>query len=408
MTTFFILICFFLEGCRQIIWAEPENYQNFNNKYSYYRDSECPYLLHHHLQRFFHRHQFRERNEQSPNHPQQSPTDPQQSTNNPQQSLNNPQQSNQLSTQIYFACDYTTSEQEFAKLNLDVDRSIPRWVFILPGDRYLAGKQHLWNRLVETFGLHGATQYMPSTYNLDNSNDMLRLKTKFQKDNLFIMKNNKQRQSGLKITNNWQDLATGKDNGYLIAQELLQDPFLVDGRKINLRVYMLIYCYQGKHVAYMYDDGFMYYTKVPFKVKSLDTDVNVTTGYIDRKVYEKNPLTLKDFRAYLDKNHYPGADRVLFDRIEHLLHQVMVATDPVICPNDYKYHHLFQLFGVDVAVNNQLQPQIMEINKGPDLEAKDSRDQELKDTLLDNVFFQIGFFEPTTNQNTGFKQIFES
>jgi glutathione synthase/RimK-type ligase-like ATP-grasp enzyme len=41
----------------------------------------------------------------------------------------------------------------------------------------------------------------------------------------------------------------------------------------------------------------------------------------------------------------------------------------------------FQLYGVDVAIDDKLKPMIMEVNKGPDLTAKDGRDKDLKVNL---------------------------
>ena len=45
----------------------------------------------------------------------------------------------------------------------------------------------------------------------------------------------------------------------------------------------------------------------------------------------------------------------------------------------------FQLFGADIAINNKLKPQIMEFNKGPDLDAKDERDKELKQNMVKDM-----------------------
>jgi len=48
------------------------------------------------------------------------------------------------------------------------------------------------------------------------------------------MKKNIQRQGGLLPTKNLLHHLT---QGYVIAQKLLQDPYLISGRKINCRVY---------------------------------------------------------------------------------------------------------------------------------------------------------------------------
>ena len=52
--------------------------------------------------------------------------------------------------------------------------------------------------------------------------------------------------------------------------------------------------------AFIFNNGFLYYTKNKFIKNTTNTNNHVTTGYIDRTVYDKNPLTISDFKVYLD------------------------------------------------------------------------------------------------------------
>ena len=62
------------------------------------------------------------------------------------------------------------------------------------------------------------------------------------------------------------------------------------------------------------------------------------------------------------------------------------------------YNNLkFQLYGVDVSINNKFNAQIMEINKGPDLGAKDKRDSELKHNLVEDILNIIGIIKKNNN-----------
>ena len=117
--------------------------------------------------------------------------------------------------------------------------------------------------------------------------------------------------SNLLIINNLTDLKNVVVDGkYLVIQELLNNPFLVSGRKINMRVYFLIVCNGGNIDGYIHLNGFMYYTPKKFNYDSDDKDCHITTGYIDRKVYEKNPLTLKDFYRYLNNKGYKSNELI--------------------------------------------------------------------------------------------------
>ena len=67
----------------------------------------------------------------------------------------------------------------------------------------------------------------------------------------------------------------------------------------------------------------------------------------------------------------------------------------------------FQLFGVDVAVNDQLYPYVMEINKGPDMGAKDKRDSELKHNVMTDLMTIIGEIPENPNKPNGFIKILD-
>ena len=65
----------------------------------------------------------------------------------------------------------------------------------------------------------------------------------------------------------------------------------------------------------------------------------------------------------------------------------------------------FQLYGVDVAIDSELRPQIMEINKGPDLTAKDERDKRLKINMCKDMLKSVGLVK---NDNNNFINILEN
>ena len=56
----------------------------------------------------------------------------------------------------------------------------------------------------------------------------------------------------------------------------------------------------------------------------------------------------------------------------------------------------FQLFGADVAPDNNLEVKLIEINKGPDLGAKDNKDNQVKDKVVRDVFDITGLIRGKT------------
>ena len=211
----------------------------------------------------------------------------------------------------------------------------------------------------------------------------------------------------MKITSDYDEILNGKNNGYILVQELLQNPYLINGRKINLRMYVLVHFVNKKMRVYVFDYGFMYYTPELFEKESLDPKHNITTGYIDRKVYEVNPLTHKDFQKYLDSDReltkmekkviLSGnklSDHVFY-RIYNLLTEVFEAYDDKF--ESTPTNNSFILFGIDIAVGDDLEAKIIEVNKGPDLGAKDKRDETLKKNCFRDILKIVGILNNDNN-----------
>ena len=186
------------------------------------------------------------------------------------------------------------------------------------------------------------------------------------------------------------------DHKNLVVQELLNNPFLVDKRKINLRVYFLITCQDNDTRGYIHTNGFMYYTAAHFNYDSVNNAAHITTGYIDRSVYEKNPLTIEEFYKYLDKNGYNS--ELLKSNIKGLFGNIMGAVKAPLCNNKkLKKSMRFQIFGADVAPDNTLNVKLIEINKGPDLGSKSARDNAIKQEVVKDIFDIVGLVKKKTD-----------
>ena len=287
---------------------------------------------------------------------------------------------------VYLPCGYNNSQQELQQI---VPSSEDQKIFIIKGCDNLSRKDNLWESLKQEYGINEASSIMPKTYLLYRSNDLELLKREHDPHKVYIMKKNIQRQTGLLVTKDLSKMLEGYKQGYVIAQEMLQDPYLIDNRKTNCRVYLLVVCKKGEKHAYIFDDGFMYYTKKHFKPNSTNTDRIITTGYVDREIYNKNPLTLKDFDKYLTERGNPKG--LLYDKAVGLLKKTMKAADKKICTKSNVINQVtFQLFGCDIAYNDKLNVSLIEINKGPNLAPHSPRDKKLKQELIDETFRKVG------------------
>lgn len=310
---------------------------------------------------------------------------------------------------LYVPCGYTYVEKELA----DNDHFRNRqhgWVLGINGSDAFAAKDRAWFLLKNRYGRLRATVFMPETW-LTYDNDEMQAFYKYAQTHpgtMYIMKKNVQQQTGLHLITDPSEVMGAFDQGYVIVQKVLTDPFLIDGRKINLRVYVLLICHREKKYLYVYDDGFVYYSKAPY-MEGTTRDQVITSGYIERSVYEKNPLTTKEFLRYLHDRQSPKAVDDFLRRRNYVLRGFMEAAKGSFCVESVTSNAVFaQLFGVDIQPNRNLTDvKILEWNKGPSLEIMDtSRDGPLKQRMVDDVFRTIGVvgdFQPS-----GFVKLWQS
>jgi hypothetical protein len=284
--------------------------------------------------------------------------------------------SNFTSANLILFSDYSMYDQHFPEIVFP--RKNPYYIMALYGIDLLANKAILCQRLKNT-------QYIPKTWILADPQDMNYFDGK---EKLYILKKNVQRQTGNLITSDMTYIKTkALEDRYILVQELLQNPWLVNGRKINIRIYLLVATKGQTCDFFIYNDGFMYYTPEKFKKESLSSDHNITTGYVDRRIYAENPLTLHDLFKHIGQND----SKKLWKNIKALFREVKrVYESDIIQLNKSTYGTKFAIFGCDIAPDDSLNVKIMEINKGPDLSGKDERDSALKSAMVLSAFQKLG------------------
>lgn len=247
---------------------------------------------------------------------------------------------------------------------------------LLTIDRF-ASKSEMYRYLKSTLPEKEVNAIMPKTYLL-SQDDLWKFNQEYDPSKLYIFKKNIQRQTGVKITRNVQHIEDFELEGYVVCQELLTDNFLVGRRKINVRKYVIIVVKKDVRV-YLYYNGFIYYAKALYNAKSSSEDVHITTGYIDREIYDTNPLTLQELYKQLG----PRAGR-LKQNIVRTLRTVFQAYAPLLKIKESRNAPKtnFAILGCDIAIDSQLDVKLMEINKGPDMGVKDDRDGLLKQDLV--------------------------
>jgi hypothetical protein len=262
-----------------------------------------------------------------------------------------------------------------------------KYIYGINGTDMMVSKSMMALILKKSLSRDQVDKLIPRTYILNQDDDIRQLHQDFAANNVYIMKKNIQRQEGVSMVDNLDDIMRKKDD-YVVAQLMLQDPYIIRGMKINMRVYFLVVVDVRNDVhMYIYDDGFMYYTPKSFEPYTKDPQRTITTGYIDRSVYDKNPLTFRDLEQHLTPTLY----MILFRNILKMFTIIKNVYNPIFKELNKNIPGVkFLVYGCDVAPAEDLSVKLMEVNKGPDLSYKDERDGHVKANMMDEALSIVG------------------
>jgi len=301
---------------------------------------------------------------------------------------------------LYIPCGFNYLEVELNKIRFASDNSKYnlRNIVILgiaECDK-LCSKNDLWDIISKQYGIEKAKTIIPRSYILNKVQDMNELNY-MSKDNLFntifILKNNKQGKKGLYLTNNIADILINdnKVKQYKLAQEYMINPYLINNRKINIRLYILVINRLNNIPEwYLYNKGKCIYTNKNFTSESLNdinildkeqhfTSLNLNTDYVYNVL--KNPESMDDLQKHLGDVEY----NILMDKIYSKLEYIRTAynNQKILNNKDNLVNNIcIQYFGIDIILDSELEPYILEFNKGPEMKYKTKNDISLKDDLL--------------------------
>ena len=257
-------------------------------------------------------------------------------------------------------------------------------VSIISNNYIIASKKSLWLILEKKYGRFISSKIMPETYIFPKHKSLFL--NKYSKHKYYLLKKDIQRQKGIKISNNLDDILNYKKNKYVCVQELLKDPFCVNGYKLNIRIYILIICNKGQIKCYRYPDGIISYSGKKYKDNN-DFNTNISSFYSSKKLYDIGyPILISEL----------GLN---FNKIDNILRMVMTAAYDKICNSNSSL--TFQLFGVDFLLDKHKNPKILEINIGPGMSKYCSRDYKMRFRLQEDILSCIGLI----NQKHDFKLI---
>lgn len=317
---------------------------------------------------------------------------------------------------IYIPCGYNNVEEELKKIvignknNIEENNIKKKYIFGLNGCDSIVSKNKIWESLVKCYGRKDASTLMPESYILDDLNEMQVFRANFKpnKNEIYILKKNVQRKEGLKLTRDFFEILSGSVDNYRVVQKYMTDLYLVKNRKVNLRIYLLVIIKDFTIYFYLCKNGKCIYTNKDYNDNDLDFESNITSYHLDMNIYKKNPRNFKELSYYIDINTgNKNNSKILFDKIELLMRKISSC----LSKNFYQSKNIsgttcFQLFGADVIFNKEFHPYLLELNKGPDMSARDKIDENMKKKVQNDMFKTVGIL--SNDDNNSFYLIYKN
>jgi len=196
----------------------------------------------------------------------------------------------------------------------------------------------------------------------------------------------------------------------LVAQEYIE-PYLIDGRKFDFRVYILVTSLNPLHI-YLYQDGLVRFCAGDYGGNSNwsnFTNTAINKNYIcadgQRIGYEEITKTFADVFPILENDERFNRGE-FYNQLGVAFTRALVASMPELFqgfrrafgnfPSASMPSKCFQIFGCDVLLDTNLQPKLLEMNYRPSLGFGMPKEKELKENLLKET---VALVEDLHSQN---------
>jgi len=272
-----------------------------------------------------------------------------------------------------------------------------------PGMYQLANKRNLGRNLMRMFKLHSEEfKFFPKTWVLPNDYSDFVKHNKQNENQYYIIKPEWLSQGkGIYLTKHKEQI---NQRSNAVIQEYLQDPFLVDNLKFDIRLYVLVTSIDPLRI-YLFEDGLVRFATVEYQQP---TEENIDNTYIHLTNYaiNKNNENFIFDEENSDKGHKRtlksfwkslNATGIATDVIEEEIKDIIVKTFLSVQPqlahqykswivDDVDGSSCFEILGFDIMLDENLDPFLIEVNHAPSFATDSNIDFQIKQMLIKDTF----------------------
>ena len=228
---------------------------------------------------------------------------------------------------------------------------------------------------------------------------------------------------GIKVISHDKALALCKEKKKLLVQRYLADPYLINKKKFDLRMYVLVTGADPLRV-YVHEEGLTRLSTKDYSLKNIkDRFAHLTNYSINKKASnfvaadegdgsgggsggggaegvfagerEGFKWSLKAFTRWLAEQESPAIMQRTMVKIHDLIVKTIIAAEPDLSHSlhtsvNYRTN-CFELFGFDVFLDSHLDPHLIEVNISPSLMGSSPLDKRIKGTVISDVCHIVGF-----------------
>ena len=178
---------------------------------------------------------------------------------------------------------------------------------------------------------------------------------------------------------------------YIIIQKYLEKPLLYQGRKFDIRIWVLFITNRENEI-FIFKEGHLKAASIKYNLNSDDLFIHLT-NYSVQKYHSKfsdieigNEIPFSDFQSELDKNHSKiNFRKDIYPQIVRIVRLTggMAKKGKM---NFMGYEHCFEIFGYDFILDENYNPYLLEINTNPGLEFSSPLIKKLLPRMIDDAF----------------------